>query len=59
MKSWSWPVLSVCNDRFNKFSVSVSDTGSIQPEPGELVAVANNCIKSLWFSAIKINRIFI
>lgn len=51
MNGCCWPV-RVCTDRFNKSSVLVSNIGSIHPEPGELVTEANNCIKSLFFSAV-------
>jgi len=50
----SWSVLSVCIERFSNSSVWVSNIGSIHPEPGELVTVANNCTKSFLFKAIQI-----
>lgn len=49
-------MLSTCTDRINKSSVLVSNTGSIHPEPGELVTVASSFTKSLWFSARKIKH---
>lgn len=46
MNGCNWFVLSVCTEHFNKSSDFVSDSGSIHPEPGELVTVASSCIKS-------------